>query len=251
MKTIKLLALTSAAALLAACGTAGGNTNGNWKEVPAEEFVAKITAVEDYQPAKAAIHFESTTSTVITGEGDMWETFASQYASELSEQQQTSSETKDINLTYTEEGWVADNPEDAEDMELGQFIQYNKEEMFASLLPSSEEDTEETEDASIDLNQTIKFFTGKGYKVETEMTMPVPAIIEGMTGEVSANAVQIFDEHAWPIKMDMTNVTTVHQDMPNPTNPEAVGLTLTTVNNGETHMTITYSGVYTAPKTAA
>ena len=249
MKTIKLLALTSAAALLAACGTAGGNTNGNWKEVPAEEFVAKITAVEDYQPAKAAIHFESTTSTVITGEGDMWETFVSQYASELSEQQQTSSETKDINLTYTEEGWVADNPEDAEDMELGQFIQYNKEEMFASLLPSSEEDTEETEDASIDLNQTIKFFTGKGYKTEGEMTMPFP--IEGMTGEVSANAVQIFDEHAWPIKMDMTNVTTVHQDMPNPTNPEAVGLTLTTVNNGETHMTITYSGVYTAPKTAA
>ena len=251
MKTIKLLALTSAAALLAACGTTGGNTNGNWKEVTAEEFVAKITAVEDYQPAKAAIHLESTTSTVITGEGDMWETFASQYASKLSEQQQTSSETKDINLTYTEEGWVADNPEDAEDMKLDQFVQYNKEEMFASLLPSSEEGTEETEDTSIDLGQTIKFFTGKGYKIESEMTLAVPALTEGVTGEANMKGTQIFDEKAWPIKMDMTTVATVHQDIPSPTNSEAVAVTLTTVTNDETHMTITYSGVYTAPEATA
>lgn len=249
MKTIKLLALTSAAALLAACGTAGGNTNGNWKEVPAEEFVAKITAVEDYQPAKASIHLETTTNTVITGEGDIWETYASAHASELSEQQQTSSETKDINLTYTEEGWVADNPEDAEGMELDQFAQYNKEEMFPGLLPSSEEGAEETEDTSIDLGQKVKFFTGKGYKVESEMTMPIP--FEGITGEMNINATEIFDEKAWPIKMDSTSLTTVHQDVASTSDPETILMSMTYVTTVETNASITYSGVYTAPEATA
>lgn len=252
MKTIKLLALTSAAALLAACGTAGGNTNGNWKEVTAEEFVGQITAVEDYQPAKAAIHLETTTTTVITGEGDMWEQYASMKASDLSEQQQTSSETKDINLTYTERGWVADNPEDAEGMQLSQFVQYNKEDMFADLLPSSEESPEETADTSIDLGQKIKFFTGKGYKVESEMTMPLPIELEeGMTGEMKINAAEIFDEKAWPIKMDSTTLTTMHQDFASPTDPETIAMSVTYVTTVETNASITYSGVYTAPATAA
>ena len=249
MKTIKLLALTSAAALLAACGTTGGNTNGNWKEVTAEEYVAKITAVEDYQPAKAAIHLETTTSTVISGEGDMWESYASLNASALSDQQQTSSETKDINITYTEDGWVADNPEVADDMDLDQIVQYNKEEMFPGLLPSSEEGTEETEDTSIDLGQKIKFFTGKGYKTEGEMTMPFP--IEGMTGEVNIKATQIFDEKAWPIKIDSTTLTTIHRDVASPTDAETIAMSITYVTTAEMHASITYSGVYTAPEATA
>ena len=236
MKAIKLVALTSAAALLAACGTGGnGDTTGGWEEVDRETFIAGVTAVEDYQYLHAHVTGAYTATRALSGEGEDWDTVKDIIMSGNSMTSLVESETDDIDvaLTYGEEGWEFDDPEDASELEqeAGQEVlfQLNKAEYFEGLIPeeASEDETEETEQEIV---TTVKLYSGKGWKVTLD------------AGDVQ-HLELVLDQKAWIVSESTTYSYAFTQDM-STYGYDAVVTMATTV---EMNMAVAYSGEYVAP----
>jgi|GEM_PF-4007867 len=234
MKTIKLLALTSAAALLAACGTAGES----WKEVSQEKFLEEVCAVEDYQYAKAHVTGTAHTVTTTSGSGEQLEAALSAMQMSLG----TTEEDMDIDLsfTYTDEGWVNDDPE-AEESGLNAnqvLVQMNHMEAYEKILPAedSEETTEEDSEATpvIDIKPTLKFYSGKGWKIYQE--------IEGVGKSTS-----IMDEKAYMVSTDSDITMSMSQDLSAYGMDAVLEVTVRSISN----IKIAYSGEYTALEATA